>query len=201
MREGHPFDTRDLDDLRAEQRRALRLLPGALVVESAPRIGPDLDATPVEDRPLIESLLRAEARELLADRDLAKLIEAWRQQTQLEVLDDFYEQNRARAEQLSLGPQAAFVDQADVARMARKDREAAPLPVDHAPKFRRLLLLLVWADHLADYRDPRLVDLPTAAASPPPAGNQYEVAPPPGVPAAPRSGETTEIPSMAVRDA
>lgn len=199
MRAGHPFDTARLDELRAEQRRVLRLIPTPLVVDAAPRVGPDVDDVPADDRPLTEGLLRAAAQELLDDRRLSELVDTWRQQVQLEIVDDFFARNGQRAEQLRIGPQAAFFDHAEIARSARQASEAPALPVELAPSFRRLLLLLVWADHLAGVIDPRLENLPAenvrAASS-----EQREVPPPPGADRPQPSAATTELPAAATLD-
>lgn len=194
MKPGHPFETEQLDELRAEQRRTLRFIPRAVLAEAAPRVGPDLDSTPAEDRPLVEALLRAEAKELLGSREIARLVESWRQPAQVEALHEFYQRNQARAEQLAVGPQAAFFDQAELARNAHRDAApAAVVPVELAPRVRRLLLTLVWADHLAGYRDPRLDGLPASGPPPPADAALYEVPPPPGVDRPSRSGDTTEF--------
>jgi hypothetical protein len=154
MKPGHPFETPGLDDVRAEQRRALRLVPDDVFVEYAPAVGPDAAAIPVEDRAFVETAVRAEANTVLDE--LGSLLAGWREYAQVETMDSFYESNRRRAEDLEVRQQTAFFDQLEVARTAHEAAARPVARVEDAPRLRRLLFLLVWADGLTDYEDPRL---------------------------------------------
>ncbi|MEY2420671.1 MAG: hypothetical protein QOI95_738 [Acidimicrobiaceae bacterium] len=164
VRPGHPFETSELDELRADQRRALRLIPVDVFLEHAPAVGPDVDNVAPVDRPMIETSLRTEAKGLL--RELTSLLNGWRHYTQLETLDAFYQSNRAAAEQLDVRRQTTFFDQLEMAGTAHREAEMATPRVEDAPALRRLLFLLVWADGLSDYRDPRFASASAASAVP-----------------------------------
>ncbi|MEY2461372.1 MAG: hypothetical protein QOG30_3202 [Acidimicrobiaceae bacterium] len=158
MKPDHPFETPGLDEVRAEQRRALRLIPTYIFAEHAPTIGPDVTNIADVDRPLIETSLRAEAKTLLGD--LSSLLDGWHDHTRTEVLDHFYQQNRTRAEHMDAPRQTAFADESDKARAAHRATDRTTPRVEDAPALRRLLFLLVWADGLTAYRDPRLDNEP-----------------------------------------
>ena len=140
--------------MRAEQRRALRLIPTHVFAEHAPTVGPDVTHIADVDRPLIETSLRAEAKTLIGTH--SSLLEAWRQHAHAEILDDFYERNRTRAEQMDASRQTAFRDELDKARATRQAADRPSPRIEDPPALRRLLFLLVWADGLSGYRDPRV---------------------------------------------
>ena len=160
MKAGDPFDTPGLDEVRAEQRRALRLVPTYIFAEYAPTIGPDVTNIADVDRPLIETALRAEAKPLLGQ--LSSLLDEWHHHAHTEIIDHFYAQNRSRAEQMDAARQTAFADELETARQAHRATVRSTPRIEDAAALRRLLFLLVWADGLTDYRDLRTPLAPDA---------------------------------------
>jgi hypothetical protein len=149
MDTGHPYLTEELDQLRSEQRRDLRVIPKNLL----PRISPPLEPVSLHDRPILELALRrfaqqelpaiqtyldAAARHLEASLvvDAVNRWPQWSDPTRglAEMRDRFLEQRAVSEEE---------VDQAGAAVMH-------PL--------RSVAFMLVWAEALADddYEDPRL---------------------------------------------
>ncbi len=151
MKEGDPFDTEAMDDLRSRQRQLVRQLHEA-AFRTAARDWPGLVALPERaDAALLEGEVRELADQELSDSDeLAELVSRLRragrtaQTAQLfdslvwrdPYLREFRERTRQEAQE------------------ARVDS----IPEGLAPDLYRFVHLLLLADELAgdDYRDPRL---------------------------------------------
>lgn len=144
MRED-PFESEDLRQLRAEQRRALRFLPMWLITRAFEGEAPPVEV-PAGDRVLLELDLRA-----LVRREVSEVSDA---------LVAFQTGVRARlfAEFMArLHPLASFGDELLEAARQTPDPSRIPAGAD-GQRLMRLARLMVLADELApdDYTDPRL---------------------------------------------
>jgi hypothetical protein len=164
MIDGHPFETRSLDEQRARQRLMLRMIPDWIMTRLAPseatanaeQVGPD--------RAYVETLLRARAdaiAETLADFDLLAPFAA---QEATARLAQFFAHE---AETLSADQRMPREQLVDAAFDARK---AAGTPKTDIGPWRAdlggLIILLVWADAMASdgYSDPRVPQQPVGPA-------------------------------------
>lgn len=159
MKPGHPFETKARDELRAQQRLALRLVPDWLVELYAPTrpVG-----RPSGDTGLLENELRALADDVEAE--LNDLPQRWEERVRQEVLFKFLQDNGTEIVLSQRGRITAYVFNHIIESMRRPvhDAEMVGEPAaEVAAPLMRYLHLLVWADDLADdgYRDPRLPQL------------------------------------------
>ncbi len=163
MKPGHPFETKGLDELRSQQRRALRLVPDWYVELYAPK-------QPVErpsgDTGLLENEVRACANEV--QKELTDLPGHWEKRVPQEVLFKFLQDNGTEIVLSQRGRVAAYVFTDIVESMRRPVQEARVVgepTAEVAAPLMRYLHLLAWADDLADdgYRDPRLPQAPESS--------------------------------------
>jgi hypothetical protein len=149
MQPGHPFDTPDLDDARARQRRWLRAVPDWIITHAEL---PRLDV-PVADRNMVEGLLRAEID--ASSRDSVEWLEHEKSATAAAAL------LRALGTVRPAGIASpfdhhvdAFLDEVAERAEARTRRVEDPILL---ARLYRLVLLAGWADLLAGgWQDHRL---------------------------------------------
>jgi hypothetical protein len=152
-RPGWPFKTRELMRQRSRQREALRLLEDDVVRRAAEGMGAPIDVDE-DDRDLIEWDLRKSADEI-REGPLAPVISELSIVPRAEIMSEFYQATylgrRGKAEALGLNAGQA-------ARETVKRLEDTPVSDDDAVGVFDYVLLLVFADEVADdgYRDPRL---------------------------------------------
>jgi hypothetical protein len=155
MKDGHPYETEEMDELRAQQRRLLRSLPDEVVKPLS-----ELDASKYMGRGPLELRVRELAESVAEDPALIDLLS--KVQRFQETADLFNtlanglagQTDGARLTSVITGVQTEYsAVQAEVGNMHPQDIVSRT--------FSGLAALLCWADALADgYRDPRLVSSP-----------------------------------------
>lgn len=165
MKAGDPFETKDLDELRARQRRSLRMVPDWLFNIYAPSDGPS--AVPPDVIALLESELRSEAENARKELD-DDLLTRMEEHTRKEMLVDFMSRHdtavRLESAFRAMPSRIFGVRVTELrAEFSRVAIHEGPEP-EAAASLARYVRLLAWADDLADdgYRDPRLPEWPNA---------------------------------------
>lgn len=150
---GHPFDTKDRDQFRSEQRRLLRHLD-PWIIRTAMAGVRDLAVPRHEDREVLEEAIRAGADVLASNLH-----------SEISSLAD---RHRAHALQSLCNetPSKSFHHTADPLKAWRKSVAEMPaglpeeLPDEVVGQLQALAVLLRWADLIADddYEDPRFAE-------------------------------------------
>ncbi len=159
MQRGHPYLTRELDEQRAEQRRALRSIPDWLVDPS--RYGPQARVKKVDDsdRALLETLVRRLAAEEI--EALQPQLDTWRTELESDRLADFITNGTLERDRRQHGVVDARADLCKTINDRRPVRSRpAALPDELGTPMARCVTLLALAEELADddYVDQRLAD-------------------------------------------
>jgi len=156
MQRGHPFWTRALDEKRAEQRRKLRAIPAGLFKPSDYLPGPTVTINGVADNSFVETQVRRQADAEL--NSLEPLLSEWEIETAEDALAWFLRNNVENAPRnVQRHADALLAEVANRLPIAREPRE---LDAKYAAPLARAILLLTWADDLADdgYLDPRIAE-------------------------------------------
>lgn len=158
MKPGDPFETKALDELRSEQRRALRMVPDWLVKKHAP---PQSVSVPLSFAGLLETGLRTEAA--AAREQLGDLPDQFENSTGTEVLVQFVREHGTGVRVAAPGFALSRVFSRTITELEEGvSHREFDLPLEEVVSLTRYLHLLVWADDVAGdgYRDPRLADPP-----------------------------------------
>lgn len=151
MKEGDPFDTEAMDDLRSRQRQLVRQLHEA-AFRTAARDWPGLVALPERaDAALLERELRELADQELSDSDeLAELVSRLRRAGRTAQTAQFFDSLVWRDPYLR--------EFRERTRQEAQEARVDSIPEGLAPDLYRFVRLLLLADELAgdDYRDLRL---------------------------------------------
>lgn len=157
MKVGHPYLTDTLDRKRLEQRRLLRSMPDWFFDPT--RLAPK-EWTSAEirqsDRPYVETLLRRLTDELAEDAPLTELRGRWVADMDADRLAEFILHDTVRPPgNLQDAWDGLIRMTSDRTRLVEIKRE---LDLKFLPVVAKLILLLTWADALADdgYVDPRV---------------------------------------------
>lgn len=159
MRPGDPFETEALDELRAKQRRGLRLVPDWFLELYGPSPSQTIDAIDIAPPGLVEQELRGLAEEARAELgDLAAQME---KHTAAEVRRAAVQSWGAdvTVSGASIVPGLVFSQKITELHHETSQARIGEQPdVKVAAALTRYVHLLVWADELASdgYRDPRL---------------------------------------------
>lgn len=164
MKDGHPWETEALDELRARQRRQLRDIRDDRVT-SLERL--DASAVVAElDAPMVELFFRRWAERVADGETVSTLLRSWSGSAaratagaaliELEAQGD--EKFPGAPRLIFKGSGTSLVDAADTAR--DEDLDDSVLQALH-----EWLYLVAWAEQLSDdgYQDPRLAQLLDAA--------------------------------------
>jgi hypothetical protein len=156
MQDGHPFDTVDRDEIRARQRRQLRLIEYWMLLDALEGVtwAPSVVD---EDRDLVELELRRVADKyssIVSEKD-PELYTRMACGVEGRALSDLL--LSAREASMRIPPQSEPLDEDfREAEMARQQSVRTIEPEVGGP-LRELIVALVWADAVAgDYRDPRV---------------------------------------------
>lgn len=158
MRDGHPYLTERLDEQRAEQRRILGSIPDWVLDPN--RYGPNhwepSAQMAASDRARNEILVRSLAEETLATEGLTECLKVWEQETAADRLYLFLD--RETSERPGHNLEAARRQLIDLISGRATTSPPAKIPMEITQQLAALILLLTWADALADdgYADPRL---------------------------------------------
>lgn len=159
MEAGHPFETKEMDEMRSRQRRLVREITdwifGRATRDMAPLSESGLGRSgEYQMHPIDRELLEAEVRrfvdsELQQQPSLADLLSTLQRDGRTQPLSRFINMRR----QLGYG-----FDEMGQRLSAESDARLTQMPSDLQPVLFALVQLLVLADELADdgYRDPRL---------------------------------------------
>lgn len=144
MKAGHPYETEELDDLRAAQRRVLRSIPTWITERFELEV--DEHRVADADRPQAELMLRRYVADQLSNSDQS-LLDRWQAHTEAELLDQ-----AARA-----FAAAWEMPLAEDARGRLREHRIGEVAKEEGKLIRQLIPVLVLADMLSvdDYMDPR----------------------------------------------
>lgn len=152
MKDGHPYETEDLDKTRVAQRRTLRSVPDWIVDDVKVPL-PDFSSVNDPDRFLIEAELRQLAQ--VSEVKLRAFLDRWHKHLAPEVVRSFL--RGATKEGVAAGAMSDVFEDVLAEEMATRVTE---VPTER-PEITRLVTLLAWADLLArdGYKDPRIANI------------------------------------------
>ena len=152
MKDGHPFETQELDGLRSRQRRVLRSVPDWLLDNGRTQMPTD-DLSALGDAAFLERLVRDRAQTEL--RELSDIVGSWEEPTGNGRLGRFLntELSRKGLSQDLLNAHSRLTLQA-----TQSVQPPGAFAREEISGLYRLLFLLQLADLLStdNYRDPRL---------------------------------------------
>jgi hypothetical protein len=155
MRDGHPYEIEEMDELRAQQRRLLRSLPDEVVKPLT-----ELDASKYMGRGPLELRVRELAETMAEDPTLIDLLT--KVQRFQEAADLFNTLANGLAGQADGARLTSVITSVQTEYNAVRAEVGNLHPHDVPRSFSGLAALLCWADALAEdgYRDPRLESPP-----------------------------------------
>jgi hypothetical protein len=158
MKAGHPYETEELDLLRAEQRRILRQIPDWLFEANRDLVNRFDYQSVGDDRALVEFGLRRLA--VAATEPVQALVDAWSRQVPLDRVTRFATHELDPGADVNFQAARRGIAELLMEEEKRVGRPARSVGTQFVPSLNVLITTLGTADLLATdgYRDPRFAD-------------------------------------------